>query len=424
MAEFTTAVSLKPELCTGCTTCLKKCPTGAIRVRRGKASIIKEFCIDCGECIRVCPHHAKTCTYDKLEVLDSFKYKVALPAPSLYAQFNNITDTGIIVNALKKMGFDDVFEVAAGAEIVSEVSRKYLEEHPENKPYISTACPSIVRLIRVRFPELIDHLLPINAPIDFAAELALKKAMEDTGLNREDIGIVFITPCPAKVTAIRSPLWQNKSGIDAVVAVKDVYPKLLSSLKEAAKEDNGDYSKAGRIGVSWGSAGGEASGLLIDNYIVVDGIDNCIKVLEDLEDSKISNIDFIELNSCSGGCVGGVLQVENPFVAKTKLKILRKYMPITTAHFEDYKPEDIYWDREIEYEPVFRLGSSVKESMMLLREADDIEKRLPGLDCGSCGAPNCRALAEDIVKGLAQETDCVPLLKKYLRRISDDFKKL
>lgn len=424
MGEFNTSVLLKEELCFGCTTCLKHCPTGAIRVRNKKASIIKEFCIDCGECIRVCPHHAKKANYDKFDILTKFKYKVALPAPSFYGQFNNLEDTNIVLTALKLMGFDDVFEVGAAAELVSEASRKYIATHQEQKPFISTACPTVVRLIRVRFPELIEHLLPINAPIDFAAELAVKKAMKETGLKREDIGIIFITPCPAKVTAIRNPLWQEKSEIDGVLAVKDVYPKILPYMNKAANGNLEELSTAGKIGVFWGASGGEVSGLLTDKYIAVDGIENVIKVLEDLEDRKINDLDFLELNACSGGCVGGVLQVENPFVAKTKLKILRKYLPVSSNHLEDYNPQNIYWDKEIEYEPVFRLGKNVKESMMLMREADDIEKRLPGLDCGSCGAPTCRALAEDIVKGLANETDCVPLLKEYLKKISEDFGKL
>ena len=424
MAEFITSVSLRGELCVGCTTCIKRCPTGAIRVRNGKASIIKEFCIDCGECIRVCPHHAKKANYDSLDILNNYKYTVALPAPSFYAQFNNLEDTNIVLTALKLMGFSDVFEVAAGAELVSEATRKFILEHPENKPYISTACPSVARLIRVRFPELIDNLLPINAPIDFAAELAVKKAMAKTGLERKDIGIIFITPCPAKVTAIRHPLWTDKCEIDGVVAVKEVYPKILPYMIKAAEEGTEDITVAGKIGVSWGAAGGEVSGLLTDRYIAVDGIENVINVLEDLEDRKISNLDFLELNACSGGCVGGVLQVENPFVAKTKLKILRKYLPVSSNHLTDYDIVNMYWDKGLEYQPVFRLGNSVKESMMLLKEADDIEKRLPGLDCGSCGAPSCRALAEDVVKGIAKETDCVPLLKEYLRKISEDFGKL
>ena len=139
MSNFTHSVYLDAEKCKGCINCIKRCPTGAIRVRGGKAHIIKEFCIDCGECVRVCPHHAKKTRYDSLDTMKEYKYKVALPAPSFYAQFNNVTDTGIILRALIKLGFDDVFEVAAAAEMVSEMSRKYIAEHPEGRPFISTA---------------------------------------------------------------------------------------------------------------------------------------------------------------------------------------------------------------------------------------------------------------------------------------------
>ena len=114
------SVRLKKSVCTGCTNCLKQCPTQAIRVQNGKAKILSERCIDCGECIRICPHHAKKATYDPLDILDKFEYKVALPPPSLYAQFNNLEDKGLVLEALLKLGFDDVYEVAAAAEMVSE----------------------------------------------------------------------------------------------------------------------------------------------------------------------------------------------------------------------------------------------------------------------------------------------------------------
>ena len=423
MATFTHSVYLDADKCKGCINCIKRCPTGAIRVRGGKAHINKEFCIDCGECIRVCPHHAKKTSYDSLDTMKDYKYKVALPAPSFYAQFNNITDTGIILKALIKLGFDDVFEVAAAAEMVSEMSRKYIADHPEGKPYISTACPSIVRLIRVRFPELIDRLLPIITPADLAAQLAAKEAMEKTGLPREDIGIFFLSPCPAKVTSVEDPLGIEKSEIDKVLAIKKVYTALLPHMKH---DDAGDteYKRAGRIGVSWGITGGEVGGLLTDSYIAADGIENVIKVLEDLEDSKIHDIDFIELDSCTGGCVGGVLQVENPYVAKTKLKLIRKYMPIAGSHLDGKVPENSYWTKEIEFIPVFRLGATPKESIEMMQRIDEITEALPGLDCGSCGAPSCRALAEDIVRGAANERDCIHLLKRYLHKISSDLNSL
>lgn len=426
MSAFFHSVFLDADKCKGCINCIKRCPTGAIRVRGGKAHIIKEFCIDCGECIRVCPHHAKRAQYDSRDTIKEYKYKVALPAPSFYAQFNNVTDTSIVLKALLKMGFDDVFEVAAAAEMVSELSRKYIAEHPEGKPYISTACPSVVRLIRVRFPALIERLLPITTPVDLAASLAAKEAMEKTGLARDDIGIFFITPCPAKVTATKDPLGIEKSEIDKVLAVKKVYTDLLPLMDHNDAGDS-ELKRAGRIGISWGKSGGEVSGLLTDNYIAADGIENVIRVLEDLEDNKIHDLDFVELNACTGGCVGGVLQVENPFVAKTKLTLLRKYMPIARTHLDDIESDissTAFWTKEVEFEPVFRLGSNPMESMSIMKRIDELTDSLPGLDCGSCGAPSCRALAEDVIRGVAHERDCIHLLKKYLHKISSDLNSL
>lgn len=423
MSTFTHSVYLDADRCKGCINCIKRCPTGAIRVRGGKAHIIKEFCIDCGECVRVCPHHAKRTRYDSLSCLSEYQYKVALPAPSFYAQFNNVNDTGIILKALLKLGFDDVFEVAAAAEMVSELSRAYIAAHPEGRPYISTACPSIVRLIRVRFPGLIDRMLPIITPADLAASIAVKEAMRKTGLARKDIGIFFISPCPAKVTAVEDPLGIEKSEIDRVLAVKKVYTAILPLMDHADAGDT-ELKRAGRIGISWGLTGGEVGGLLTDSYIAADGIENVINVLEDLEDSKIHDLDFLELNACTGGCVGGVLQVENPYVAKTKLTLLRKYMPIAGSHLDGAVPEDAYWTHEVEFEPVFRLGANPRESMEMMRKIDEITELLPGLDCGSCGAPSCRALAEDVVRGVANERDCIHLLKKYLHQISSDLNAL
>lgn len=423
MGEFYTSVRLKEDLCMGCINCIKRCPTQAIRVRNGKAVITKKFCIDCGECIRICPHHAKEATYDSPEIMKKFEYTVALPAPSLYGQFNHLEDINIVLTALLKMGFDDVYEVSGAAELVSELSRRYVAEHKEKWPLISTACPSVVRLIQVRFPNLIEHLLPICAPVDMAASLAAEKAMAKTGLPREKIGIIFISPCPAKMTAVKAPIGIDKSEIDGVLAIKEVYPILLPLMKQSV-DDPLELRISGRIGISWGSTGGEAGSLLTDNYLAADGIENVIKVLEDLEDQKFDQLEFIELNSCAGGCVGGVLTVENPYLAKVKLARLRKYLPVSCSHLSKEFDEGGFWTRGVKYEPVFNLGRDMKESIANMSRVDELCAKFPRLDCGSCGAPTCKALAEDIVRGVAFEQDCIHILRDYIHKLSDELSRL
>ncbi len=420
--KFFHSVSLDVDLCKGCINCIKHCPTDAIRVREGKASINSKFCIDCGECIRICPHHAKTARYDRIDVINKHKYNIVLTPPSLYGQFNNLDDVNIVLNALLLLGFDEVFEVSAAAEIVSEITRKYIAQHKEDCPLISTACPTIIRLIRTRFPNLLCHLLPIKPPVEIAAEMALERAIQKTGLPREEIGITFITPCPSKVAYIKSPLGIKKSEIDYAVAIKDIYPLLLPFMKEVDSASMNDLVETGRIGIGWGESGGEALGILRDDYLAADGIHNCIRVLEDLEDEKISDLSFIELNSCDGGCVGGTLTVENPYLAAAKLKKLRKYMPIAVTHLDESLEGELAWDENVEYEPVFKLGENMKESMLKMARIEKLEKKLPGLDCGSCGAPTCRLLAEDIVRGEASKKDCIYYLKegvqKYIEEIN------
>ncbi len=413
MNGFFHSVTLDEDKCKGCINCIKRCPTEAIRVRDGKAQITAERCIDCAECIRVCPHHAKKAIYDHFEVLDKYKYKIALPAPALYAQFNNLDDVDIVLNGLLELGFDDVFEVSKAAEIVSVATREYMK-NTQKKPVISSACPAVTRFIRVRFPNLIEHILPINAPVEIAAMLAKEDAHKKTGIPIEEIGAIFISPCPAKVTYAKMPLGIEKSAISAVLAISDVYPRLLRVMTADFKHKV--ESSSGKIGVSWAASAGEADALLRDNYLAADGIENVLKVLEDLEDEKFADLDFIELNACNAGCIGGVLTVENPYVAKSKLKRLRKYLPVSVNH---HTVDDKYlnWDNEIEYTNILELDHDFSKAIQKMADMKSIEATLPGLDCGSCGAPTCKALAEDVIRGLATTDNCIYKFKENLTKL-------
>ncbi len=410
------SVTLDKDACKGCINCIKRCPTEAIRVRDGKAHILPEKCIDCAECIRVCPHHAKLAIYDALTVIENYKYKIALPAPSLYAQFNNLQEPDVILNAFLDIGFDDVYEVAKAAELVSDGTRRLIKANGLPKPAISSACPAVLKLIRVRFPELIHRVLPIVAPMEAAARLAKDEAVIKTGLKREEIGCFFITPCPAKVTATKNPIGSEKSDVDGALAVKEIYPVLLNAMNHIKSQSK--EAQSGRIGVAWARSGGESAGLIsTESFLAADGIENVIKVLEDLEDEKYHDIDFVELNSCPGGCVGGILQVENPYIAKNKLKKISRLMPVSKNHIDGAMPTNLLWDKDLTYVPVMELGTTMQERFTKYAQMEEILQTLPGLDCGSCGAPTCATLAEDIVRGSANIDDCTVLLRQKMEAV-------
>ena len=421
MEKYFHSVQLDADRCCGCTNCLKRCPTEAIRVHDGKAKILSERCIDCGECIRICPHHAKKANSSKLEEIQNFEYTVAIPAPALFGQFNNLDSIDVVLTGLKRLGFDDVFEVSRAAELVSEATRRLIKENKLKKPIISSACPAVVRLIKIRFPELCDNVMPLMAPIEVAARVAKSEAMEKTGLPKSKVGVFFITPCPAKVTEIHSPNYTEHSECDGAIAVSKIYPELTQVMDHLTEVE--PLGQSGLMGIGWATSGGESAAMLGDKYLAADGIENVIRVLEELEDEHIRGVDFIELNACSGGCVGGVLNVENPYVAQARIQKLRKFLPVSLNHLEEGQLTQMLWENELTYDAdIFRLDKDISKAMEMMSQMEEIYKGLPHLDCGSCGAPTCRALAEDIVRGKAKETDCIFKLRAKIQNVYDQLK--
>ena len=274
------SVRLEKEKCRACTNCLKRCPTEAIRVRGGRAHIIDERCIDCGECIRVCEYHAKIAVTDPLSSIRRFRYKIALPAPSLYGQFKSLRSIAQVLTGLKHMGFDEVFEVARGADVVTRAIREKLRQPDLPRPLISAACPAIVRLIQVRFPDLIDHIVDVRQPMEVAALIAKREFARKHGVDEQEVGCFFITPCPAKVTAIRNPIGHEKSAVDGAISVLEIYGLLSSHTRSHEADDS--LVQATAWGVGWATTGGEASAVCPENSMAVDGIENVIRVLEEI----------------------------------------------------------------------------------------------------------------------------------------------
>ena len=422
MYTYEHSVLLDESKCTGCTTCLKHCPTEAIRIKGGRALINPKRCIDCGECIRVCPHNAKKAVCGKLSDMERFKWKIALPAPSLYGQFDNLEEIDYVLDGLLKIGFDEVFEVSKAAELVTAYTRTYLKLDGVKKPAISSACPVITRLISLRFPSLSEHVIHMLPPMEVAARLAKEKAQkEHPELQPEDIGVCFISPCAAKASYVKNGFVSYKSFVDEVVAIKDIYFLLIGKMKKS--DDVPQLSESGRIGIGWARSGGEATAIFNDDYLAADGIDNVIRVLDQLENGNIPQVEFIELNACAGGCVGGVLTIQNPFIAKARLQTLRRYLPVSKNQIDktegDYIPDYYLFDDLPEYMPISRLSDSIAQSMRMLADIHAFKDTLPGIDCGSCGAPTCRAFAEDVIKGLSDIDGCPIKALKELRERKD-----
>lgn len=415
MQTYEHSVLLDTSKCTGCTTCLRHCPTEAIRIKDGHAVINSDRCIDCGECIRVCPHKAKKAVCSKLESMNRFKWKIALPAPTLYGQFDNLDDIDYVLSGLLNIGFDDVYEVSKAAELVSAYTRLYLKTDGVIKPAISSACPVVMRLIALRYPSLSDNIIHMLPPMEVAAQLARERALKNhPELKPEDIGVCFISPCPAKASYVKNGFAGYKSQVDEVVSISDIYFLLINAMNREAPVDT--LSESGMIGIGWARTGGEATAIFNENYLAADGIENVNRVLDQIENGNIPQLEFVELNACTGGCVGGVLTMQNPFIAKARLQTLRRYLPVSqnflSGEDSKYIPDYYLFNELPEYLPISRLSSNLAESMRMMADIQKLREVLPGIDCGSCGAPTCRAFAEDVVKGNAKLEDCLIKLHK------------
>ncbi len=411
------SVRLIEDKCRGCTNCLKHCPTEAIRVYDKRAHIIDERCIDCGECIRICDYHAKVAQTDTLEDIKRFPHPVALPAPTLYGQFRHLTDISVIYEALLSLGFKEVADVARGADVVTLAIRRALRDPQRPRPLISSACPTITRIIQVRYPALIPNIINLRQPMEVAAQIARRDYASKHGVAPEDIGIFFITPCAAKMTSIRSPIGHAKSAVDGAISILEIYghiAPLVGKIKPAGKVP--EFSP---FGMGWAGSGGELDAAAPRNSIAVDGIDNVIRVLEEMDNNTITGFDYFEGSACLGGCVGGPLNFENNYLARNTIQTIQDAMPKTQpeqlVRSAELARDSLYFDQEIPPNDSMKLHESIAGAIERMEEMNRIIEELPGYDCGSSGSPTCRSFAEDIVRGNSSEHDCIYILKDTLK---------
>jgi hypothetical protein len=237
---------------------------------------------------------------------------------------------------------------------------------------------------------------------------AKEKISKEHGYDPKDIGAIYVTPCPAKMIAVNEPQCKKASDLDGAIAISDIYNLLVPHVREGGSEEGVKASGGGGIG--WATTGGGISALGIENSLAVDGVKNVISVLEDIENGKIVNVRYLELWACPGGCVGGPLAVENPYVARVKvMRLMREggEEPSLGEEELNHLRQRLSCDVELRPRPMEPLDQDTLKAIKKVRERERIWEDLPKIDCGACGAPTCRALAEDIVKGHAEVADCI-----------------
>ena len=413
------ALKINKAKCIGCTHCMKVCPTEAIRVINGLAVINHKRCVDCGDCLRACPANAFYVENDDLDKIRGFKYRVVLFPSIMVGQFPEKITEDQIYSSLMQLGFTHIFEVEQPIQILIKSIREYLASGKSTKPAISTYCPAIVRLIQSRYPGLTDNIILRKAPHDLAAHFAIER-LKIEGAKEEEIGLFYVTPCSAKIASVKSPVGETESIVDGVINMNELYNQVMRVIEEGLQETDtaAQREHLTRDGILWSLTRGEASHFG-SRSMAIDGIHNVIKFLERLEDGQVQGIDFLELRACDQSCAGGIMLTGNRFMTVSRLEHRAKRYPAArSSKKSQWKVNSTELEKKLHIDhvnpkPVYIFGDDRLRAMGKMSKAQRIICFLPGIDCGACGAPNCHALAEDMVNGRAKMSDCIFLQQMW-----------
>ena len=416
---FFHALTIDEDSCIGCSHCMKACPTEALRVRDGKAKLQPDRCIDCGNCFKVCPTKSIYIKQDDFDNIFNYACRVALVPSVFMGQFPNDISVSRIYQILKEIGFTYIIETEATVPIYTEAKNLYAAEHPDIRPLISTYCPAIVRLIQVKFPGLTENLIPLRAPIDLTA-MYIRRKLEKEDWNPEDIGIFYITPCAAKIAAVKCPVGEDKSLVDGVINMDSLYNRVFKRIKEQGKgfkEQKLPVSQLSADGVLTALTNGERRLSNAKHSYSIDEIHNVIEFLEKVENDEVENVDFLELRACDQSCPGGILTCDNRFMMCERIFARARKIAERERNGEQTKDHEVEAERnflarnvklgEIHPRSMLVLDENINMALLKMQQINVLRAKLPQKDCGVCGAPTCDALARDVVMGEAKITDCI-----------------
>jgi len=410
---FYHALKILEEQCIGCTHCISVCPTEALRIKNGKAYLLPERCVDCGRCMRVCPFKAIIVEQDDFNKIYNYKIRIALIPAVFIGQFPRSIPVREIYSAIMSQGFTHVFEAELGASLLQELITE-LQNSTNVKPIISSYCPSIVRLIQVRFPSLLENIMLLKPPLYITAR-AIYESLKNKGYTDEEIGIFYVTPCASKIADIKNS--ENKDNyISGVINMNFLYNKVFAVLASAKVENKSiEKQQLKDFEMLWSLTGGESIHAR-GRSLAIDGIINVIEFLEKLENSPAGTFDFLELRACDQSCAGGILTVHNRFLTSERLYDRAKNFKIKYAD-KAFEPSIIDENKNIlkSYalsqntllESSMKIDNDLSEGIKKIMKVRDLVNILPLMDCGICGSPTCKAFAEDIVQGRKKLEYCL-----------------
>ncbi len=399
-------LKLKKSNCKNCYKCIRHCPVKSIRFSGNQAHIVGDECILCGHCVVVCPQNAKE-VVDETEKVKVFIQSgvpvIASIAPSFAANYSGVGINGMR-EALKKLGFADAEETSIGATVVKNEYNRMLRNN-EKDVLISSCCHSANLLIQKYFPALLPYLADVYSPMQ-AHSIDIKE-------RNPGAKTVFIGPCVAK----KDEAEHYKNIVDAVLTFDELSDWLESESVVPERDlDDNEASKARLFPTSGGII--RTMGKTVDGYtyLVVDGAQNCIAALKDIENGNIHKC-FIEMSICEGSCIGGPMMDKNINMPIRRYKAINDY-----AGNADFEVEQPLPDKLTKlFEPIEAIHD--KPSEMQIREVlRKMGKTKPEdeLNCGSCGYDTCRAKAVAVFRGKAEISMCLPYLKERAESFSDN----
>lgn len=411
-------LSIDKKKCRRCYRCIRDCPTNALKIDAGQVVRIESRCVLCGSCYKYCPHGAvvaHTGVEDVLRLLESGEKVIALLDPSFPAVLDRGT-AGQLVTALKKLGFEEVWESAVGGDLVTQEYKKWLSKN-ENTSSISSFCPSLVLYIEKFAPQLIDRLVPLVSPM-IAAGMAVKK------LRGAETKVVFIGSCISRIWECHS--YHVKGIVDYVLIYHDISNALedkgIEREKQEPSEFDGPPAGLGRI---LSVLGGMSKCIGIDqdilnlDHVIAAGPDRAVRALQQLQNRTIRS-KFLELLFCQG-CIDGPIVDKNISGPGRKQIVVdfikaqqQKTREADNAEWEKMKSLDL--KRNFTPQDISLPEPKEEEIQAVLKK---MGKTYPNrnLDCGGCGYNSCREKASAVVQGLAEMEMCMHYLLSRSRSL-------